>query len=252
MPSKVVFITGASSGIGRALALEYAHRGARVAVAARREAELVLLRSEIERAKTRAMIFPLDVRDAHATKEALAKADRDLGPLSVVVANAGVSAAGLPGTIEWADVERVLDINVKGAICTLVHALPILMMHGRGHLVGISSLAGRAGLPQSAVYSASKAALTTYLQSIRVDLRPVGIAVSDVQAGFVRTPMTEGSSFPRPFEWEVDRAARYIVGKLDKRPAIVDFQFPLTAVTNLVRVMPRGLYDRLAPLVIRR
>ena len=126
------------------------------------------------------------------------------------------------------------------------------VVNGAGHLVGISSLAGRAGLPQSAVYSASKAALTTYLQSIRVDLRPVGIAVSDVQAGFVRTPMTEGSSFPRPFEWEVDRAARYIVDKLDKRPAIVDFQFPLTAVTNLVRVMPRGIYDRLAPLVIRR
>ncbi len=252
MSSKVVFVTGASSGIGRALALEYAHRGARLAIAARREAELVLLRHELERAKARVLVLPLDVRDAAATHEALSRADRDLGARDVVVANAGVSAAGPPGTIAWSDVERVIDVNVKGAICTLVHALPIMMMHGKGHLVGVSSLAGRAGLPQSAIYSASKAALSTYLQSLRVDLRKVGIDVSDVQAGFVRTPMTEGSGFPRPFEWEAPKAARYIVDKLDRRPAVVDFQFPLTALTQLVRVMPRGVYDRLAPIVVRR
>ncbi len=189
---KAVFITGASSGIGRALALEYARRGSAVAVTARREAELAELAKEIQAAGGRAVPYVLDVRDEAATKDVLSRADHEIGPLDMVVANAGVAAGGLAQNMAWPDVERVLDINTKGAICTILCALPVFLSHGHGHLVAVSSLAGRVGLPRSSVYSASKAAVSTFLQSLRVDLRSTRVSVTDIQAGFVNTPMGAG------------------------------------------------------------
>jgi len=141
---------------------------------------------------------------------------------------------------------------VKGAFCTLISALPYLREAGDGHLVGVSSLAGRVGLPSSSVYSASKAALTVFLQALRVELKEHGVAVSDVQAGFVKTPMTEASGRARPFEWSPEQAATYIADALGKRPAIVEFQFPLTFISGAARVMPRALFDRVVPFAMRK
>jgi NADP-dependent 3-hydroxy acid dehydrogenase YdfG len=250
-PPKAVFITGASSGIGRALAIEYARRGSRVAVTARREVELAELAREIEAAGGKAIPYVLDVRDEAATRDVLARADQEIGPLEMVIANAGVASGGLAQNMTWPDIERVLDINAKGAICTIMCALPVFLSHGRGHLVAVSSLAGRVGLPRSSVYSASKAAVSTFLQSLRVDLRSTRVSVTDIQAGFVKTPMVAGSRFPRPFEWSAERAAAYMADRLEKRPAVVSFQLPHTALSALARVLPHAVYDLVAPMLVK-
>jgi short-subunit dehydrogenase len=247
-----VFITGASSGIGRALALCYASRGVPLGLAARRQVELEEVQAQVRALGGTAFTYLLDVRDAAATREVLRMAHQDLGGLHTVVANAGVATGQRGAAITWEAAEPVLDINVKGAFCTIISALPYLREAGAGHIVGVSSLAGRAGLPSSSVYSASKAALTTFLQALRVELKDHGVDVSDVQAGFVKTPMTEKGGFTRPFEWSAEHAATFIADQLEKRPAIVEFQFPLTLITGAARVMPRAIFDRVVPFAMRK
>src|SRR5262249_43632677 len=109
-----------------------------------------------------------------------------------------------------------------------------------------TSLAGQRGLPRSAPYSASKAALSTFLESLRIDLAAAGIKVTDVQPGFVDTPISKGNDHPRPFLWTVDRAARHIVRRLAKAPPVIAFPWPLALLTRVARGMPAWLYDRLA------
>jgi NAD(P)-dependent dehydrogenase (short-subunit alcohol dehydrogenase family) len=238
-----VFITGASSGIGRALALEYARGGAKLALSARREAELEETASEVRRAGGSAVVIPLDVADVEAVAEAVRRADRDLGSLDMVVANAGRGDTRLATRLAWGDVGPVIDVNVRGALATLVAAIPVLLAQQGGHLVGVSSLAGVRGLPTSAAYSASKAALSTFLESLRIDLAPVGVRVTDVQPGFVATPIHEAATYPMPFRWPVDRAARHIACRLERGPAVIAFPWPLVVATRVARVLPAWLYD---------
>jgi len=244
MRPRTVFITGASSGIGRAIALEYARGGARVALAARREAELESLASETRSMGSQALCLPLDVTDPEAVGEAVRRADRELGSLDMVIANAGRGDTLLSTRLGWNDVAPVLDVNVRGAIATLVAAIPIFVAAQGGHLVGVSSLAGIRGLPTSAAYSASKAALSTFLESLRIDLAPVGIRVTDVQPGFVATPINEHARYPMPFKWPVEKAARHIVRRLERGPAVVAFPWQLVLATRIARVLPAWIYDR--------
>jgi len=239
-----LLITGASSGIGRGLALEYARGGARIALCARRPAELDAVAAEVRAAGGQALCIPVDVSDTDAAAEAVRRADRELGGLDMVVANAGRGDTKLGTRLTWQDVGPVLDVNVSGAMATLVAAIPVCLAQKHGHLVGVSSLAGSRGLPTSAAYSASKAALSTFLESLRIDLAPAGIRVTDVQPGFVATPINEHASHPMPFKWPVERAARHIAGKLEGAPAVVAFPFPLVLATRLARLLPAFLYDR--------
>jgi short-subunit dehydrogenase len=246
MAVKTVLVTGASSGIGRALAIELATRGAHVALCARREEELQITARAIEARNGRALVLPVDVADPGAIAEAVKKADRDLGALEMVIANAGVGHYGHAGTLAWPDVERVFDVNVRGAIATLLAAVPIFLAHQRGHLVGVTSLAGRRGLPSSGPYSASKAAVSTFLETLRIDLKEAGIRVTDVQPGFVATEMTKGLAHARPFEWTADKAARVICNRLASAPPIIAFPWPLALLTHLSRYMPAWMFDRLS------
>lgn len=239
---KTVVITGASSGIGRQLAIEYASRGAHVMAMARRDAELAALCSEIEQAGGKASRMVVDVADAKAAHEAVREADAKLGSLDMVIANAGIGASKHATRLSLDDVLGMIDVNVKGAIATLTAAIPIMLTQKHGHLVGITSLAGRRALPAGAAYSASKAALSTFLEGLRIDLSPAGIDVTDVQPGFVETPMTAKNEFPMPFMWGAPKAARYIADRLESAPRIVAFPFPLTALTRLSQVLPFGLY----------
>ena len=193
MRPRSILITGASSGIGRALALEYARGGASVALSARRADELEAAAADVRAAGGRALVLPLDVTDAEAVGDAVRRADRDLGGLEMVVANAGRGDWRHGSQLRWEDVQAVLDVNVRGAMATLLAAVPAFLARQGGHLVAVTSLAGRRGLPMSAAYSASKAAMTVFLESLRIDLAAAGIRVTDVQPGFVVTPMTEGS-----------------------------------------------------------
>jgi short-subunit dehydrogenase len=249
MPVKTALVTGASSGIGRALAIELATRGAHVALCARREEELREVARTIEERGGRALVLPVDVTDPGAVREALQKADRDLGALEMVVANAGVGHYGHAGTLQWDDVARVLDVNVRGAMATLTAAIPIFLAHQRGHLVGVTSLAGRRGLPSSGPYSASKAAVSIFLETLRVDLRAAGIRVTDVQPGFVATDMAKNATHARPMQWPADKAARVIADRLESAPAIIAFPWPLAMLTGISRFLPAWIFDRLARAV---
>lgn len=240
-----VLVTGASSGLGRALALEYGKRGAHVTVAARREGELASLKAEIEAAGGKASLLVVDVADAEAAHAAARKADGLMGSLDLVIANAGLGGATHASRIELADLTRMIDVNVRGAMATLLGAIPIMMEQKRGQLASVSSLAGRRALPAGAPYSASKAALSVFMEGLRLDLRTAGIEVSDVQPGFVDTPLTRKNDFEMPFIWPAEKAARYIAAELEKGPRIVAFPFPLTLLTRLSQVMPFGLYRML-------
>jgi NAD(P)-dependent dehydrogenase (short-subunit alcohol dehydrogenase family) len=246
MRPRTVFITGASSGIGRALALEYATGGARVALAARRVDELERTLAQVRAQGGDGIVVPLDVTDPGAVQDGVARAARELGSLEMVIANAGFGGQTPATSMRWEEVGPMLRTNIEGAIATLVAAVPILMAQKHGQLVGISSLAGRRGLPQAATYSASKAALSAFLESARMDLAPAGIRVTDVMPGFVHTPATVAATNPMPFVWPVEKAARVIVRRLERAPAVISFPWPLVLLTALARILPHWLY---APIV---
>lgn len=235
-------ITGASSGIGRQLAIEYASRGAHVMAVARREPELASLCKQIEGAGGRASFLVCDVSDAQAAHDAVKTAEAKLGSLDMVIANAGIGGAIHASRMDLAEVLRTIDVNVRGATATLIAAIPIMLAQKHGHLVGVTSLAGRRALPSGATYSASKAALSTFLEGLRIDLAPAGIAVTDVQPGFVETPLTAKNDFPMPFMWSAPKAAGFIADRLERGPRLVAFPFPLTALTRISQFVPFSFY----------
>jgi NAD(P)-dependent dehydrogenase (short-subunit alcohol dehydrogenase family) len=239
-----LLITGASSGIGRALALEYARGGASLALCARGAVELDAVATEVRALGGSAVCIPLDVTDPDAVNDAVRRADRDLGGLEMVIANAGRGDYRHGSRLGWQDIASVLDVNVRGAMATLVAAIPIFLAHRRGHLVGVTSLAGRRGLPMSAAYSASKSALSIFLESLRIDLAAAGVRVTDVQPGFVLTPMTAKATHPMPLRWPADKAARHIARRLERSPAVIAFPWPLVLATRIGRLLPAPIYDR--------
>jgi NADP-dependent 3-hydroxy acid dehydrogenase YdfG len=237
-----VLITGASSGIGRALAIEYARRGAHVMAVARREEELRTLCRDITTTGGRASFLVCDVADAPAAQEAVTRAERDLGSLDMVVANAGVGTMQHGSRLTIDAVSRMIDVNVRGAMATLVAAIPILLAQKSGHLVGVTSLAGRRALPSSATYCASKAALSTFLEGLRIDLSPAGLRVTDVQPGFVDTAMSQKNRFPMPFLWDAEKTARIMAHRLERAPRVLAFPLPLRLLTRIDQAIPFSIH----------
>ncbi len=241
---RTAWISGASSGIGEALARKLAGQGVEVILSARRRDLLEELAASIVASGGRARVEPLDVSDPVATVEALRRSDDEVGGIDLVIANAGIGVSHWAGALEWEDCSDTLSVNVDGAVASLVALLPRMVERRRGHLVGISSLAGYRGLPKSAAYSASKAFLMAFLESLRVDLRGTGVAVTDVRPGFVRTPLTaNGGSLP--FLVEVDAAADRILAGVVGRRRVVAFPWPLVLAVRLSRIVPGWLWDRL-------
>lgn len=246
MRPQTLLVTGASSGIGRALALEYARGGARLVVAARRLDLLEGLAREIQAVGGSAIPLALDVSDPEAVRAAVVHADERLGSLDMVIANAGVGWTQHASTLDFQGVQRMIDVNLRGAIATLLAAVPVMLAHKKGHLVGVSSLAGRRALPLAAAYSATKAGFSAFLEGLRLDLQSADIRVTDVQPGFVESEITAKNDFHMPLLWPAPKAARVIARRLERAPAVVAFPWPLVLASSIVRVLPSWLY---APLV---
>jgi short-subunit dehydrogenase len=244
MRARTALVTGASSGIGMALAKHMALEGVEVALVARREKPLRDLLREISDGGGKARMFMLDVADPNATIATLQRADDEMQGIDVVVANAGVGNAKWGGSLSWHDCAEVISVNVLGAVATLTALLPRMVDRKRGHIVGISSLAQYRGLPNNAAYGASKAFLSTFLESLRIDLRGTGVRVTDVRPGFVRTQMTDQQDFERPFLMPADQAAEAIVRGIEKRVAVVEFPWQLAAIARSSRLLPSSVYDR--------
>ena len=243
MSYRTALVTGASSGIGRALALAMGKAGVEVAVAARRTAELELVAREIEGGGGRARVYSLDVTDPEHTREVLCQADDDLGGIDLVVANAGVFKSRWSGKLSWEDCAPTIAVNVTGVVATLTALLPRMTERRAGHLVGMSSLAQYRGLPRYAAYCGSKAFVSHFLESLRVDLRSVGIAVTDVRPGYVRTALNAGMEQNLPLLMEVDQAAELIWKGIQRRRKTVEFPWGLAAVLRSSQVAPAAVYE---------
>lgn len=238
-----VVITGASSGIGEALAREYARRGARIGLIARRAARLHQLAASLD---AQCLVHAADVRDAAALRAAGQAFCERFGGVDVVIANAGVSAGTLTDRGEDRPVfQEILDINVVGLFNTFQPFVQSMRDQRAGTLVGIASVAGFRGLPGAGAYSASKAAAITYLESLRIELRGSGVRVVNINPGYVDTPMTRGNPYPMPFMLPPDEAARRMVCAIDRgaRSAVIPWQ--MGVVGAVLRALPGPVYDAL-------
>ena len=239
-----VFITGASSGIGEALAVDYAARGARLGLVARRGDLLAALN---ERLGGGHACYALDVTDARALREAAADFIARFGAPDIVIASAGVSAGTLTEDAEdLAALRRIMDINVFGMAAAFAPFIPAMRSAGgERRLVGIASVAGIRGLPGAGAYSASKAAAIAYLESLRLEMRPIGIKVVTIAPGYIETPMTAVNPYPMPFLMPVDRAAARFVRAIERGVSYTVIPRPMGMVAKLLRLLPNALYDRL-------
>jgi len=245
-----VFITGASSGIGEALAREYARRGAVLGLLARRQELLSRLAGALG---AECAVYATDVRDRQAVRAAADQFQARFGGVDIVIANAGVSAGTLTErTEDHAVFEQILDINVVGLFNTFQPFLPAMRRQVSGTLAGIASVAGFRGLPGAGAYSASKAAAIAYLESLRVELRGSGISVVTICPGYIATPMTARNTFPMPFLLSADEAARRMVRAIDRRARRPVIPWQMGLVGAAVKAMPNGLYDAVFSRVPRK
>ena len=235
-------ITGASSGIGAALARELSRRGHALGLVARRAEMLDALVAEM---KTPAVALPCDVTDSVAVRDAMAKGEAALGgPFDLAIANAGVGIAFPASKFNLADAELMVRVNVIGMMVLFDAVIPKMIERGSGHFAGVASLAGLRGLPTSAVYSATKAAMQAFLEAVRVELAPRGVAVTTINPGFVVSAMTEKNKFKMPFLMSAERAARIIADGLERRARVVQFPLPMSLLMRFTRTLPNAIYDR--------
>ncbi|MEK6372132.1 MAG: SDR family NAD(P)-dependent oxidoreductase [Acidobacteriota bacterium] len=243
-------ITGASSGIGAALARELSRRGHDLGLIARRGDLLDALVAEL---KTKAVALPCDATDAAAVRDAVARGEAALGgPFDLAVANAGVGVPTHAAKFDLADAELMVRVNVIGMMVLLDAVVPKMIERRSGHFAGVASLAGHRGLPSSSVYSATKAAAQAFLEASRVELAPCGVAVTTINPGFVISPMTEKNRFKMPFVMTAERAARIIADGLERRARVVEFPLPMSLLTRFTRLLPNAIFDRVTAPYAKR
>ena len=240
---KNVMITGASSGIGRGLAVELSRRGARVGLIARRADTLTEIVNEIEAANGKALAIPADVTNAESVSAAADRLRSEFGPIDLLIANAGVGATVDAAELKGSTVAGVINVNVLGAANSVSAVVPEMVKRGSGHLVVISSLAAYRGLPKSAAYCASKAAVSAFFESLRLDLQPRGIDVTIIHPGFIKTPLTAGRHAQMPFLMELDDAVAKIISAIEKRKKSYAFPWQLATVVRAGMIMPNFMYD---------
>ena len=246
-----IFITGASSGIGNAIAHEYAKRFANtqsiIGLVARRSEHLQKLASELQNKHTiTCVIYALDVRDAAALQSAANDFLQQHGTPNIVIANAGVSRGTLT---EIADdnkaIQAIFDINVMGMVNTFAPFIATMKEKGGGQLVGIASVAGIRGIPGSGAYSASKAAVISYCESLRAEMQHYNIAVSTIAPGYVRTPMTEQNQYKMPFLMDADEFASRFANAVAAKKRFIIIPWQMGIIAKIMRLIPPRLWDYL-------
>lgn len=244
---KRALITGASSGIGAALAQTLARRGTEVWLCARRLDKLTEEVRGIEAAGGKAHAVELDVSDADETYKKLHYIDEKSGGMDLVIANAGVGGAYVMHDVSampWENTRNIFETNLLGAVATINAFIPGMLARGHGQLVGVSSMAGEFPLPRGAAYSASKAGLSLYLEAIDLELRQKGIPVTAVVPGFVKTAMAAGLDEAQPFMLELDHAVAVIDRAIQRQVPRVEFPLIYSAVAGFSKAAPRWLRAR--------
>ena len=239
-------LTGASSGIGAELARELARRGYDLVLAARRTDSIQLLAAELSASGARRVVaLPLDVTDFAAAQAIVQQAREALGGLDGVIANAGIALSGRIGSGHFANDRRVIDTNLTGAMATLDAATELFRAQGRGHLVAVSSVAGRAGLPFNAAYSASKFGLRGYMRTLEAELVGTDIHTTLLLPGFIDTPINQGMA-SRPFVIDVQRGVRLIARHIQSRKRVAYVPgWPWALLAPLLAALPPRILGRL-------
>ena len=240
LEGRVAWVVGASSGIGAAVARELAARGARVAVSARRPQRLT------EVAEGRMLVVPVDVTSRSDVRAAADQVRAGLGPIDLVVLAAGHWEQMEAGTWDADSFERHLQVNLVGMSNGIAAVLPEMVQRRRGVIAGVASVAGYRGLSGAEAYGATKAAQINLLESLRLSVRRLGVHVTTVCPGFVRTEMTATNEFPMPFLIEADEAARAICDGLERDRSEIIFPTRMAVLMKLARLVPVGLWAVLA------
>jgi short-subunit dehydrogenase len=244
------FITGASSGIGAALARRYAAAGSVLGLAARRSEALEALARTLP---GECAVYPLDVTDAAQLERAARDFLGRFGVPDLVIANAGVSVGTSGEAIgDVARLRRVLDVNVAGLAATLAAFAPAMRAAGSGTLCGIASVAAFRGLPGAGAYSASKSAALAWLEALRAEMAGSGVAVVAICPGYVDTPLTRVNRYRMPFLLPADDAARRIARAIAARRRLAVIPWQMALVALLLRALPAWLYERLAARAPRK
>lgn len=239
MPLKVI-ISGASSGLGRALAQHYAGLGATVGLIARRQDLLEILSAELSGAST----YVADVRDALSIQAVAQDFMQRHGCPDIVIANAGISRGTLTEYAEDSKVfEDILATNVTGMVNLFQPFIVAMQASGRGSLVGIASVAGYRGLPGGGAYSASKAAAISYLESLRVEMYGKGVSVITICPGYVVTPMTANNPYRMPFILTAEDAAGKIARVIGNKTLFAVIPWQMAIVARVLKLLPDFLYD---------
>ena len=244
---KVVFLTGASSGIGEALALELAKQGAILGLLARRESLLRDLVAKCERKGTAARAFACDITDEYCVRDAAESLRHEFGKIDVLIANAGIGGKTMHAKdVKPQDFRRVVDTNLMGAVNSVTAVLPDMIEKGNGQIAAISSLAGMRGLPKSAAYCASKAGMTAYFESVRLDVQNRGVSVTIIQPGFIKTPLTSGRAAKMPFLMELEDSIPLFLKAIEKKKKFAAFPWQLATLVRAGKIFPAWLYDKIA------
>jgi short-subunit dehydrogenase len=244
---KIILLTGASSGIGEGLAIALAKRGAIPGLVARRKEMLNELAARCESAGGTARVFAADVIAAEAIQNAADELRREFGQIDILIANAGIGGNNAETReLQPQAVRKVIDINLLGAVNSVHAVLPQMLERKSGQLVAIASLAGIRGLPKSAAYSASKAGMIAFFESVRLDVQHRGVDVTIIQPGFIKTPLTAGRENKMPFLMELDDAIPLFIRAIEKKKKFAAFPWQLATLVRAGRVFPAWLYDRIA------
>lgn len=246
--NQVAVITGASSGIGYEVARLLAARGCHVGLIARRQDKLEELAARVRERGVKAAVAPANVADRDQTLAAMASIRQQLGPIDLLVANSGI---GLPTELEplnLDEVDNMIRVNLLGVVYAIAGVLPEMLQRGQGHVSAVSSLAAYKGMPGESGYCSSKAAVNTYLEGLRIQLRKRGIAVTTLCPGFIKTPMTAVNTFPMPWLMTAEKAAQNIVWALEKKKKVYNFPWQTSLLMRLTRWVP----DRMLARIFRK
>ncbi len=245
---KIVWITGASSGIGADIARQLAVSGVRVAASSRNAVKLAGLAAEHSNIHS----YPLDVTDAAAVAAVFSKIEMEMGPIDLIVAGAGTYKPVGASQIDPVDFDYMYRVNYLGVIHVLAAILPVFRQRRRGHISWIASVAGYRGLPKAAAYGPTKAALINLAESLKPELERDGLVVSVINPGFVRTPMTSVNEFNMPFLMNSPDAARATLAGLAKGKFEVAYPTPFVVILKFARLLPYTVYFWLVRRLARK
>jgi short-subunit dehydrogenase len=246
MKRPAVLLTGAANGIGRATAMALAARGTPLGLIDRDGNALAALVQDLKERGATIADAAVDVTDREGLIRAVASIEAAIGPIEVLLACAGIGTLTLVPQLDTPVLRQTLEVNLIGVAHSIEAVLPGMIARGRGHLVGVASMAGYRGFPWMISYSASKAALIAYLEALRPGLRRRGVTVTTVCPGFVRTRISTSVPYQRPVKMiEPEEAARHLVRAVERRPRNVVFPWDMRISLAILKYMPDGVFDRL-------